>query len=330
MRYVRPPLSSGVAAKYLVVATPPKLRFQFFDHLEVGRDEAGREPDPGQLLVIGAHVSWRHCVITQTHEGRCFVRDVSRNGTRLKGRRLLPNVESEFLIGETIDLGSGLEFVLDGETATAQTPRPGGRTSVAPQLTLATVLMGDIRDYTVLVRTAPAAALQQSVSRVFERLTAAVQDLGGTVKEFPGDAILAFWEGGVREDKALSACRAVIALDRLARQMADDRSIWSLGDFPVKMDWALATGPVVIDSFGGDTPMGLSMIGEPVVLACRLEKFANDQVGRILVCPATQQRAASGLRRGGGAPLQFADRGLMHAKGFEHPDRVFALQVPDS
>ena len=51
--------------------------------LEVG-------PGPGLLLVRDPIVSFRHCVVSQTPEGHCFVRDVSRNGTRLDGRRLVP------------------------------------------------------------------------------------------------------------------------------------------------------------------------------------------------------------------------------------------------
>lgn len=328
-----PPRPGGPPAKCLVAisrAAVPEGAYEFFDQIEIGRDDDGREPMPGQLLVRAAHVSGRHCIVTQDAQGRCFVRDVSRNGTRVNGRRLMPNVESEIQLGQTLDLGGGVQFALHGEPATG--PRkaaPAKRTSVETQLTLATVLVGDIRDYTVLVRAAPSAELQQSVSRVFQRLTALVEAQGGTMKEFPGDAVLAFWEGGVDGQQAVSACRAALRLDELARQIANDRSIWTLADFPLKMDWALATGSVVIDSFGGDTPMGLSMVGEPIVLACRLEKFANDQTGRILTCPSTRQMATRAMRLSPGPPLSFVDLGLMQAKGFDRPDSVFALQVPE-
>lgn len=304
--------------------------FEFFDQIEIGRDDEGRAAAPGQLLVRAPHVSGRHCLITQNELGRCFVRDVSRNGTRVNGRRLMPNVESEILIGQTLDLGGGVQFTLEGEIARAPVYEGAPkRTSVETQMTLATVLTGDIRDYTVMVRQAPSAELQQCVSRVFQRLTALVEEQGGTLKEFPGDAILAFFEGGIEGHQAVAACRAAIQLDRLARRIAADPSVWTLTDFPLRMDWALATGSVIIDSFGGDTPVGLSMVGEPVVLACRLEKFANDQTGRVLVCPSTQRMATQSLRLSPGAPLRFVDLGLMQAKGFDAPDSVFALELPE-
>jgi class 3 adenylate cyclase len=330
-----PPPPGNGSAKFLVPAagvSSPAARHQFFHQLEIGRNEEGRVAAPGQLLVDGSNISWRHCIITQNPEGHCFIRDLSRNGTRLNGRRLVPNMETEIRVGQKLDLGSGLEFVLEGEPVidTTSPASPRRRTDVEPNLTVATVLVGDIRNYTVMVREAPAAELQQSVNRVFERLTAAVLQLGGTVKEFPGDAILAFWEGNFKGEQAVTACRAAVELDRLAREIATDPAVWTLSGYPLHMDWALATGDVVIDSFGGDTPIGLSMVGEPVVLACRLEKFANDQTGRILTCRMTRQMVAKASRFLAEAPPGFVDLGPMHAKGFDQPDQVFALQVPDS
>ena len=129
---------------------------------------------------------------------------------------------------------------------------------------------------------------------------------------------------------AVAACRAVMKLDALARQMAADRSIWTLADFPLQIDWALASGGVVIDSFGGDTPMGLSMVGEPIVLACRLEKFATDETGSILTCSGTREMALRAMRGATDIPFEFRPLGLMQAKGFDKPDSVFALRARES
>lgn len=308
-------------------------RYPLTTTIEIGRDEEGRASAPGLLLVREASVSFRHCLIHQAPIGTCFLRDVSRNGTRVDGRRLVPNVETEVRPGQIIELGPGVRFFLQGDSAGVATdplPRRGG-TKLAPQLCVATVLVGDIRNYTVLVRKAPAAELQRSVSRVFELLSSAVLAHGGTVKEFPGDGLLAFWEGDSRGGMAVRACRAAIDLDQQARRMATDPLIWMLRKHRLEMDWALATGPVSLDSFGGSTPVGLSLIGEPVVLACRLEKFASDRTGRILTCPITRDLANRALREqtpAGEPALDFVDQGRMQAKGFERPDHVFALRVP--
>ena len=320
-RYLAP--AGGAApAKYLVanLGSSSEQRFCFYDALEVGRYETGRAEVPGHLLIDDPTVSFRHCLIAQTPNGRCTLRDVSRNGTRLDGRRLVPNVEVSVALGQSVEVAPGCSLVLLGDTTPEDTDEEeGGRTMGAAGVTIATVLVGDIRDYTVLVRQAPAIELQRSVARLFERLTEEVTRRGGTVKEYQGDAVFAFWEGSLKGDQAAKACAAALALNRLGVALADDRGTWDVPGFPLRMEWALATGPVVIDSIGGIRQRaGLSMVGEAVVLAFRLEKFATDDTGPIVTCAMTRKMA--------GPAFRFRDLGEMHAKGFDRADHVFALE----
>jgi class 3 adenylate cyclase len=239
-------------------------------------------------------------------------------------------METEIHPGQVLDVGPGMQLRLGGEQAVDTPEHPATRkvTDVEPHVTFATVLVGDIRNYTVMVRQAESVALQHSVSRVFELLTAAIEERGGTVKEFPGDAVLAFWEGSFRGEHALAAGRAVLELDRLSQRLASDQSVWTVHGHRLEMDWALSTGSVSIESFGGATPMGLSIVGEPVVKASRLEKFADDRTGRILLCEETHKILSRGAGRRGRQSFEFVDLGERQAKGFDRPDRVYALR-PD-
>lgn len=294
-----------------------EAQYRFYGHLEIGRDDDQASPAPGLLLVADPTVSRRHCAITQRAGGQCFVRDMSRNGTRVDGRRLAPNIETELPSGASIAVG-GLELVLVADDAGVKAKRGDSISTIPlPTRVIATVLVGDIRNYTVLVRTALSDRLQQAVTCLFDDLGHAVLSHGGTVKEYQGDAILAFWEGDARGGQAIRACRAALALEPLARQIAGDPSRWPLPDHPLEMDFALATGLVLIDSFGKAQPTGLSMMGEPVVRAFRIEKFANAVTGSIVVCAETHQAAREAFR--------FRDLGEQLAKGFDRPDRVFAL-----
>jgi class 3 adenylate cyclase len=302
--------------------TPDETRFPFSDLLEIGRED-GRPDAAGTLLIRDPVVSRRHCVITRRRDGRCFIRDVSRNGTRLDGRRLVPNVEIELRAGQRITVTEGFDLVLetrgDRPDAAVDSAEIVGGTMWNGAMTVATVLVGDISDFTVLVRTVAPDILQPSVNRVFSILSERVAALGGTVKEFQGDALVAFWERSHEVPMtAAVACHAALQLDRTVRDMATDRSVWQVDGQPLRMDWALATGLVIINGFGGAQPAGLSMIGEPMVVAFRLEKFANAETGRILVCPETCRLAAP--------MFEFRDLGRMQAKGFDKPDHVFALQ----
>ena len=123
-----------------------------------------------------------------------------------------------------------------------------------------------------MVRLCESGNLQESVNRVFRRLEREVVELGGTLKEFQGDALFAFWEKTAAEDHAGEACRAALHLSKLVSRLAADPEFWTVGGCALGMDFALATGLVTISGYGSDGAMGLSMVGESVVLAFRIEK----------------------------------------------------------
>ena len=118
--------------------------------------------------------------------------------------------------------------------------------------------------------------------------------LGGTLKEFQGDALFAFWEKGSDGCHACQACDAALRLKQLVGRLAADPAVWSVAGHPLEMDFALSTGMVTISGYGSEGALGLSMVGESVVLAYRIEKFANRSTGPIIVCP---DHPAAGERR---------------------------------
>jgi FHA domain len=93
--------------------TDEEQRIAFCRVLEIDRDEEGREAMPGLVLVHDPLVSRRHCVLTRSADGRCYVRDMSLNGTRLSGRQLVPNVVTEIRSGEVLTLAGDHRFALD-------------------------------------------------------------------------------------------------------------------------------------------------------------------------------------------------------------------------
>ena len=115
----------------------------------------------------------------------------------------------------------------------------------------------------------------------------------------------------------MDACWAALRLKDLVGRLAADPEIWSVGGYPLGMDFALATGLVTISGYGSDGAMGLSMVGESVVLAFRIEKFANNSTGPIICCPITKQLAEGSY--------VFKDLGKHQAKGFDVPHNLYSL-----
>jgi adenylate cyclase len=314
-----PPDIMDFPGKWLVTegAAGPEEVFLFFNRVEIGRFHEKRRL-PGMLLVHDQTVSSRHCVITQEPDGRCFVRDTSRNGTRVDGRRLTPNLQTELELGQVLSIGRDLKLRLDGRPPSVLAVESfDSDTQGIAESNIVTVLVGDIRNYTNLVRMADPNLLQESVNRVFARLEAEVQSFGGTLKEFQGDALFAFWEKGLNGCHATSACRAALHLENKVRHLAADPAVWSVAGFPLHMDFALATGLVTISGYGSDGALSLSMVGESVVLAFRIEKYANKKTGPIIVCPITRKIAHEGFK--------FKNLGKHKPKGFEAERDLYAL-----
>jgi len=311
--------------KWLIVegTSGPEDVFLFFNRVEIGRFHEKRRL-PGMLLVKDQTVSSRHCVVTQEPDGRCFVRDMSRNGTRVDGRRLTPNQATEIEPGQVLSLGRGLRLRLDGQPPAEFTADLADKAEMAEsatqgitERTIVTILVGDIRNYTTLVRMADSAELQESVNRVFSHLEAEVQALGGTLKEFQGDALFAYWEKGSNGCHATQACKAALHLKNLVAKLAADPAVWRVGGTPLQMDFALATGLVTISGYGNDGALSLSMVGESVVLAFRIEKLATKKTGPIIVCPITRKIA--------GEAFKFKDLGKHQPKGFAEEQHLYAL-----
>ena len=315
-----PPEVVEYPAKWLVgvEGTSSDKVFLFFDRIEIGRFNSARLL-PGNLLVEDRTVSSHHCVITQDPDGRCFIRDKSRNGTRVDGRRLSPNLTTDLGLGQVVSVGRGLRLRLEGMPPERKISGALDMSTlgVSP-VTTVTVLVGDIRNYTNLVRLAGCTEIQESVNRVFEILEREVEKFGGTLKEFQGDAIFAFWERNeATPDHAGQACRAALHLNAAVRRLAADPEVWGIPSHPLAMDFALASGLVTISGYGSDGAMGLSMVGESVVLAFRIEKFANEKTGSIIVCPDTMNLAQDGF--------EFKSIGKHRAKGFDEEHSLYAL-----
>ena len=112
------------------------------------------------------------------------------------------------------------------------------------------------------------------------------------IKEYQGDAVLAFWEFDEKapDQHAVQACRCALAMQERVTVLAEDPDAWIFqGQFPLEMEWAITTGIVAISPIGRERP-GLNMVGDVVNYAFRLEKLAGEQFGTILICQSTEAR----------------------------------------
>ncbi|MBN1944983.1 MAG: adenylate/guanylate cyclase domain-containing protein [Bradymonadales bacterium] len=304
--------------------TPEEQFHPFTSRIVVGRKGGISTETETIVRIVDPAISGRHCVVRQADDGRFFIRDESRNGTRVEGRRLVPNVEVEIYPGNRIQVAQNHSLLLvvepTAEERQAMEEEEDSTCLVSNVEVEVTVLVGDIANYTVLNQRYNPADVYQPVNRVFSELETVVAEFHGTIKEYQGDAIFAFWEHDPADPNwhAQQACHAALGLLKKVREIATQPNIWTIADFPLEMEFALTTGNVLITTIGGDRPIGLAMVGDTVNYAFRLEKLANEDTGKILVCQRTVERAKD--------QFTFRDIGKHQVKGREEAETVYVLE----
>ena len=150
-----------------------------------------------------------------------------------------------------------------------------------------TALDADVVGSTALAERLDAEEVRLVVGEAIARMVAAVEGLGGTVKDLAGDGILALFGAPVaHEDDAERAVRAGL---RIAEEMADYGSEvakgWGIDGFAVRV--GVNTGSVVLGPVGGGSRVEYGATGDPINTAARLQKAAAP--GTVLVGESTHQ-----------------------------------------
>jgi predicted ATPase/class 3 adenylate cyclase len=148
-----------------------------------------------------------------------------------------------------------------------------------------TVLFADLCGFTTFSEKLDPEVMHALQNDLFRELTAAVQNFGGFVDKFIGDALLALFGAPVaHEDDPERAIRA--ALDMMARAARLGESAAYAG-LPLVLHIGINTGPVVTGGMGVGTAKSYSVTGDTVNTAQRLQTLAAP--GEILVGELTHR-----------------------------------------
>lgn len=161
-----------------------------------------------------------------------------------------------------------------------------------------TILFCDLRDFTSFSeRLAPAEVLTL-LNRYLDRMSTIIEQHGGVIDKYIGDAIMALFGAPVANskaaDKAIAAARDMArALDQLNRELALE------GKPALAFGIGINTARVVAGNMGSKTRLNYTVIGDGVNLASRLEGLTKDPAYNtpIIISEATmaalQQRPAT-------------------------------------
>lgn len=157
----------------------------------------------------------------------------------------------------------------------------------------ATVLLSDLRGFSVLTENYTPLDVVNMLNRYLTRMCAIIYRYGGTVDKFMGDSIMALFGAPVRRagpitDALRCAVEMQIAMDSFNKESRD------LGLPTLYMGIGINTGEVVAGKIGSDLHSEYTVIGEEVNLASRIEAYALR--GQILISHETYSRVKGLVR----------------------------------
>jgi class 3 adenylate cyclase/tetratricopeptide (TPR) repeat protein len=191
---------------------------------------------------------------------------------------------------------------------------PSGAAQQEAERRQATVLFADLVGFTSFSEKSGEEAAYALMQQVAGLMTGAVEEQGGTVRNFTGDGIMALFGVPVAlEDAPLRACRAALAIhDRLASAARD---IAARHGIRPQLRIGINTGPVIVGKVPSGHSSTVTALGDTVNLASRLQALAKPE--GVLLSDATH-RLVQGL-------TETEPAGEHEIKGKTERQRVYRL-----
>lgn len=202
----------------------------------------------------------------------------SRNGTFLNGRRV--SIPVILHGGDRLAFGdSEMEFYCplrrSDDSVSETWQQSNAATAVLHVRRLITVLVADIRGFTILTRQTDEKVLSEAIGTWFRQAGDIIRYYGSWVDKYIGDAIMAVWIHGVEEVSPAEVLSVFRAVDALQIMTAELHLRYAL-PFPLKIGTGLNTGHAMVGNTGSSDRPDYTALGDTVNAAFRLESCTKD------------------------------------------------------
>jgi adenylate cyclase len=187
--------------------------------------------------------------------GSSFVYEFIRERIdKARTRRMLERYVSKDVVHELLDNRESLLHALGGT-----------RRSI-------TILFSDVRSFTTLTESADAVQLVTQLNQYFDQMVQTVFANAGTLDKFIGDGLMAHWGSIVSAGGQIDATHAVKSGLQMRAALARLNVEWKARGWPVlEFGIGINSGEAIVGNLGCEEKMEVSVIGDPVNLASRIE-----------------------------------------------------------
>lgn len=292
---------------------------EIIDKVFIGRSCTGVDPQK-RILVQDAQVSRDHAVVSRRAK-RLKITDRSKNGTWVNETRLAAGASCEIADGDSITVGDFTFRVCYPENVTGVKDAAifTDGTRVTATDIMVTNVVADVRDFTTFSQDNASSDVYALMKEIFDKFSAIVYQFKGTLKDYAGDAVYAFWNHDVEpvKDQAILACRAAIKQTQTINDIRNQLIGKNLAAQNLQMGWGITTGKVTLSHYGSRAA-DLALVGDCTNLAFRLSSLANKELSeKIVICSQTADLV--------GDDLALKDLGPVSIKGRTGQEHIFAL-----
>ena len=195
-------------------------------------------------------------------------------------------------------------------------PQPGDG-----QLRDAAILSCDLRGFTKFAMQMPGTVVISVLADYTDLMVGIIQKHCGTIDKFMGDGIMATF--GVSNQPGVHAADALRCLQECAAAAAKWREKRVReGKQPLDAFFAVTSGPVVFGAVGGRLRIDITVVGDAVNLAAKLEKHARKEN---VMAVTTAHCLATAQEQGYGSASQFELRRGRSVEGVSAPIDIAVL-----
>jgi len=285
--------------------------------LRIGRSEKSN------LVLNEDPVSRNHAMLQCSDLGKFYITDCnSRNGTLVNGARVAAPVVLH--PGDRIRIGTHeLTFHqdADGEQRSSDSIEKQPSTNVVFALSLITVLVVDIRNFTGLAQLVEASKLSQVTGTLFRAAGDVLQERGAWAQKYIGDAVMALWLHKKHDPEPAELVAVFDGLACLERIVAGLQQQFELAA-PIRIGAGINSGWASVGNVGSIASSDYTALGDVVNMTFRLEAATKELASDIALGQGTYEFLASCMD----APQLFQKR-VVTLKGYNQPATVFSAHL---